>query len=643
MTEMLGPNGGLAQVFENFEVRQEQIQMAEAVQNALAKSQHLLVEAGTGIGKSLAYLVPAADWALSGKRRVVVSTFTKVLQNQLVKKDIPLLKQALGTALRAEPVFGQENYLCQRRLRAMVNYGLLDSPRQAEEIEAVIDWASNSDGVLVNFPHAIDSRTLARVGRNSDACHFEECPYRDECHYFRARELWQQADLLVINHYLYFAHAATGYRLLPEFDCIIFDEAHRLEDVCARHYGLEVSSLGLERLFNSIHNPGRKRGILTQMPCSRTARHAIDGLLSDARLAARDFFSAVQSKLPHGANRKRITEPDFAENLLQEPLKNLSTALKELAADADDEDLGGEVLGLMKTSERVQQNIETMLAAKDPNSAYWIEAESAERVWLRSALVDTSANFRADVLERHSTVILTSATLTVNREFAFSAERLGAEQAKTLLLDSPFDFSSQVLLFLDDALPLPNAPEFASAAARRIEEILHLSKGRALVLFTSYDLLNRVFELVKPDQYRLLRQGDASTFELLNEFKKDVSSVLFATQSFWEGIDVPGEALSCLIITRLPFEVPDDPRLEGIAESLRDQGREPFTEYQLPQAVLRFRQGFGRLIRNKTDKGVVCVLDKRIIQRPYGRVFLNSLPQGVKPVRNINLIPRFLA
>jgi len=639
---MLGPNGGLAQVFDNFEVRLEQIQMAEAVRDALAKSQHLLVEAGTGIGKSLAYLVPAADWALSGKRRVVVSTFTKVLQNQLVKKDIPLLKQALGTDLRAEPVFGQENYLCLRRLRATVNYGLFDSPRQAEEIEAVIEWASNSDGVLVNFPHAIDPRTLARVGRNSDACHFEECPYRDECHYFRARELWQQADLLVINHYLYFAHAATGYRLLPEFDCIIFDEAHRLEDVCARHYGLEVSSLGLDRLFNSIHNPGRKRGILTQMPCSRTARHAIDGLLADARLAARDFFTAVQGSLPPGANRMRITEPGFAANLLQEPLKQLAGALKELAADADDEDLGGEVLGLMKNCERQQQSIEAMLAHQDPNSAYWIEAESADRVWLRSALVDTSANFRTDVLERLSTVILTSATLTVNREFAFSAERLGAEQAKTLLLDSPFDFPAQVLLFLDDALPLPNAPEFASAAARRIEEILHLSKGRALVLFTSYDLLNRVFELMKPDQYRLLRQGDASTFELLNEFKQDVSSVLFATQSFWEGIDVPGEALSCLIITRLPFEVPDDPRLEGIAEALRNQGREPFTDYQLPQAVLRFRQGFGRLIRNRTDKGVVCVLDKRIIQRPYGRVFLNSLPQGIKPTRNINLIPRFL-
>jgi ATP-dependent DNA helicase DinG len=647
---MLGPNGGLAQVFDNFETRPEQMQMAEAVQDALARSQHLIVEAGTGIGKSLAYLVPAADWALSGRRRVVVSTFTKVLQNQLVRKDIPLLKQALGTALRAEPVFGQENYLCRRRLRATVNFGLFDTPRQSEEIEAVIEWAEHSDGVLVNFPQALDPRTIARIGRNSDTCHFEQCAYREECHYFRARELWQQADLLVINHYLYFAHAATGHRLLPEFDCIVFDEAHRLEDVCARHYGLEVSSGGVERLFNSVHHPTRKRGILTHLSCSRASRHRFDELLTHGRLAARDFFMAVREKVPHGANRIRVTEPGFAENLLDQPLKQLSAALKELATDADDEDLAGEVQGLMKNAERLQLGVEAMLAHKDRNSAYWIEAESGDstrnrvpNTWLRSALIDTSASFRTDVLEHYSTVVLTSATLTVDREFDFFAERLGAEQAKTLLLDSPFDFRNQTLLLTDDALPLPNAPEFASAAARRIEEILHLSKGRALVLFTSYDLLNRVFELMKTDKYRLLRQGDASTFELLNEFKQDVSSVLFATQSFWEGIDVPGEALSCLIITRLPFEVPDDPRLEGIAEALRDQGREPFTDYQLPQAVLRFRQGFGRLIRNQTDRGVVCVLDKRIIQRAYGRSFLSSLPQGIKAVRNVGTISDFLA
>jgi ATP-dependent DNA helicase DinG len=643
LAELFGTGGGFAQIFPDFEVRSEQIRMAEAVQDALAKSQHLLVEAGTGIGKSLAYLVPAAEWALAGKRKVVVSTFTKVLQNQLIRKDIPLLKQALGTDLRAEPVFGQENYVCRRRLRATVNYGLFDSPRQAEEIEAVIDWSSHSDGVLVNYPPGIDPRTAARIGRNSDTCHYNECPYREECHYFRARELWQQADLLVINHFLYFAHAATGYRLLPEFDAIIFDEAHRLEDVCARHYGLEVSSVGLDRLFNSIHHPRQRRGIITHLACTVGTRHHVDELLKTCRESAVGFFSAIRANLPGPANRRRVTRPGIVENTLAQPLTQLHGALQELANDTDDEDLAGEIQGLMKTCERFQLSIEAVLAANDPNSVYWIEAEPPDRVWLHSALIDTSRNFRTDVLEHHPTVILTSATLTVNREFRFTAERLGAELAKTLLLDSPFSFPDQAMLFLDDSLPQPNEPSFAQAASRRIEEILHLSQGRALVLFTSYDLLNRVFELIRPEKYRLLRQGDASTFDLLESFKQDVSSVLFATQSFWEGVDVPGEALSCLIITRLPFEVPDDPRLEGIAESLRGQGREPFTEYQLPQAVLRFRQGFGRLIRNKTDRGVVCVLDRRIISRHYGRVFVNSLPQGIKPVRNINLIPRFLA
>jgi len=643
LAETFGPEGAFAQVFANFEVRNEQVQMAIAVEQAFLKSQHLLVEAGTGIGKSLAYLVPAVHWARTTGHKVVISTHTKILQNQLIKKDIPLLEQALGTGLKAEPVFGQENYLCLRRLNAVVSYGLFDSPRMPQEIDDVMEWARTSDGLLVNYPDAIDPRTLSRVGRNSDTCLFQTCPHQEECFYFQARHRWQQADLLVINHYLYFANAEASDHLLPGFDAVVFDEAHRLEDVCARFFGADLSNTGLERLLNSIHNPKHRRGLIQRLPCPAGLRRHIDDLLQNCSELSRRFFSGIASRLPQGANRLRIRQAGIAENLLEQPLKELQGALKELATEQDDEELATEVKSLMKGTERHRGAVALFLDPNDKNSVYWVELEGKDRVHLRSAMIDVAEQFRTEVFDKRATVVLTSATLTANRSFDFIVDRLGARPAKTLLLDSPFDYPKQALLFVDQRLPPPTQGEaFAAAAARAVDEILGHSQGRALVLFTSYDLLQRVYQSVRKDRFQFYAQGEASTYELLQRFKQDVHSVLFATQSFWEGVDVPGEALSCLIITRLPFEVPDDPRLEGIAESLRDQGREPFTEYQLPQAVLRFRQGFGRLIRNKTDLGVVCVLDNRITQRAYGRMFINSLPKDLSLVNNPNFISQFL-
>jgi ATP-dependent DNA helicase DinG len=662
---LFSEHGAFAQIFPNFEPRPQQEQMAQAVEEALAKSHHLLVEAGTGTGKSLAYLAPAAIWAMAGKRRVVVSTHTKVLQNQLIKKDIPLLQQAIGAKFRAEPVFGQENYLCRRRMNATISHGLFDTPTQAEEIDAILEWALTSNGVLVDYPGPLDSRTLAKIGRSSDSCRYDECPHRDECFYFAARQRWQQAQLLVINHHLYFANSEVNDHLLPAFDAVIFDEAHRLEDVAADYFGVDVSDTGLDRLFNSVHNPKYRRGILTRAHCPSGMHHHIDDVLRACREASEEFFRAVQARVPASANRARIREAGIADNTLVQPLNQLQSVLKELAGDQDDEDVAGEIQSLMKTAERQQLALENVLSTKDKNSAYWVEAggegrgarggRRAPSVHLRSAMIDVSDLFRNGVLEKRGCVILTSATLTTGRDFHFIVDRLGAQSAKTLLLDSPFDFTQQAVLYVDSRLPPPtNSDAFVTAAAAAIGEILHLSQGRALVLFTSYDMLQKTYDLVARHPtsniqhptpllpFRFFAQGEAPTFELLKAFKEDISSVLFATQSFWEGIDVPGEALSCLIIVRLPFEVPDDPRLEGIAEALRAEGREPFMEYQLPQAVLRFRQGFGRLIRHKTDRGVVCVLDNRIVRKQYGRAFIVSLPPGIPLVQNVNHIARFL-
>jgi ATP-dependent DNA helicase DinG len=431
--------------------------------------------------------------------------------------------------------------------------------------------------------------------------------------------------------------------MLPEFSAVIFDEAHRLEDVCANYFGLEVSNAALERLFNSIHNPKYHRGIMKHVKCTQAVRGQVDELLESGREAAQELFAQIQAQVPANVQRVRIRKAGLAENHLDGPLAQLQKALKELATGQADKDLAGEIRGFVKGIERRRAALQSFLAADDRNSVYWVEQGGTRRLYLRSALINVAEQFKAETFEKRATVILTSATLTVNRDFRFVTERLGGESAKTLLLDSPFDYSRQAMLVVDPRLPLPTESHaFVTAAASAIDEIVRMSQGRALVLFTSYDSLERVFQLVRKDKYRFFAQGEASTFELLKRFKEDISSVLFATQSFWEGIDVPGEALSCLIITRLPFEVPDDPRLEGIAESLRDQGRAPFPEYQLPQAVLRFRQGFGRLVRNKTDRGVVCILDNRIIQRNYGRSFILSLPKGIPLVKDLSLLGRFL-
>jgi ATP-dependent DNA helicase DinG len=642
LARLLGPEGGYAQVFPNYEQREEQIQMALAVADALAGPHHLLVEAGTGVGKSLAYLTPAAIWATASGRKVLISTCTKVLQNQLIKKDIPLLQQVLGPRVKAEPVFGQENYLCLRRLNSTISHGLFDTPTQGQQIEAITHWAETSNGVLVDYPASIDYSTLNKIGRNSDNCQYNKCPFRADCHYFKARDRWQMADLLVANHYLYFANAAVDDRLLPYFEAVVFDEAHRLEAVCAEAYGIDASRAGLDHLLNSVHHPRYRRGIIVHAGFEPHTCREIDALLDECRRQAEAFFTAVGLMIPPGATRCRVRKAGLAENLIAAPLASLGQALKQLVQEADDADIAGEILSLQKSAQRRHDEIDAILSCADPNAVYWIEAAGPNRIHLRSALIDVADRFRAEVFEKHPTVVLTSATLTVSRDFRFIVERIGAGAARTLLVDSPFNFAAQSMLFVDGSLPSPaQVSAFVPAAARRIKEILSLSRGRALVLFTSYDMLEQVHELLPEDRYRIFRQGEASTFQLLESFKEDVSSVLLATQSFWEGIDVPGEALSCLVIARLPFEVPDDPRLEGIAENLHAQGREPFTEYQLPQAVLRFRQGFGRLIRNKTDRGVVCLLDGRIAQRAYGRAFFNSLPKGVPVTRDLKAIRSF--
>jgi ATP-dependent DNA helicase DinG len=634
--------GNFAQILPDFEEREEQTKMALAIFDALKNNHHLLVEAGTGVGKSLAYALPAALWSKASKKRVVISTYTKILQNQLVKKDLPILKSVLGDDISVEVIYGQENYLCQRRLNASMNFGLFDTREQASEIDYILEWSKSSSGILAEYPEPISLSTIERIGRVSDNCLYEKCPFYDQCFYFYAKRRWQQADILVVNHYLFFANVETDYYILPKFDAVIFDEAHRLEQVAAQYFGIELSNLSILRLLSLIYNPRTNRGIFSRISIPEFKRADLVTVLDDCRRATSEFFANIQTHFKNTEFKKRIIEPNITENNLDRPLKELHSILSEIVTEEQDLDLAGELSSLTKKVGTVNNAINQFLSLEDKNAVYWIEMIPPDRFSLNSALIDVAELFSTKVFEKIPSVVMTSATLTVNRDFSFLKHRLGADDFPTLLLDSPFDYQKQALLYLSQQMPLPNEEnKFYDACARAIDEILHLSQGRALILFTSYLAFKEVHNRVKKGKYEFLIQGEAPVFKLLESFREDISSVLFATQSFWQGIDVPGEALSCLIITRLPFDVPDDPRLEGVAENLKEQGLEPFYSFQLPQAVLRFRQGFGRLIRNTKDRGVVCVLDKRIIERGYGKSFLDSLPKKLPVAFNINAIAHF--
>jgi len=646
----------LYSILDNYEERTEQRDMAKSVYQALKENCRLFVEAGTGVGKSLAYLLPVSLWAKENNKKVLISTYTKILQNQLIKKDILILKEILrltrpdnNNEINCAVIFGQENYICRRRLASVLNHGLFDTPYEFAELEEFQKWLDNNgSGIIPEYPKTL-SRLSEKISRDGDNCKFKKCQHYDNCYYFRARNEWFKADLLITNHFLFLANVEAGYMILPKFDAVVFDEAHRLEEVAANFFGFDIYNFGIHRLLNSIHNPMANSGLLAHIETSNATQRDIDKLISDAHQTVDGMFTQFRNLIPIQDSKLRIKRPPPIENSIDSIFVSLITSLLESKKENLDDDLDLEMKSLIKRLELYRKGISNFLEADDKNSVYWVESNTLTHrktpiIFLKSALIDIAELFKKKVAEKFQSIIFTSATLTVGKDFSFIKDRLGLNDAKTQLLQSPFDYGKQALLFVPTELPMPTEEKkFYQNCALMIDKILTFSKGRALALFTSYDSLQKTYDLVDKSKFEFLIQGQESTFELLDKFKTDISSVLFATQSFWQGIDVPGEALSCLIIVRLPFDVPDDPRLEGICEQLRKKEQEPFSTFQLPNAVLRFRQGFGRLIRNKKDRGVVCVLDKRIVTRDYGKSFIYSLPKNLPMTFSIEAIRDFFA
>jgi len=596
MDGVFGPGGALDRALPEYEPRPEQAALADAVEQALATGEHLLAEAGTGVGKSLAYLLPALESGL----RVVVATATKALQEQLLGKDVPVAAAAVGRNVSVALLKGRQNYLCRRQVKGFQPF-LLPDGRDALAWEAMQAWLGATEtGDRSELAVEPTEALWAEVAVGPDRCSGRRCPFVSTCFAEAARDRAAEADLIIVNHALYFAHVASGGGVLPEHDAVVFDEAHRLEESAASWLGGRVSRAGLRRLAADV-----------ERACREAQKPAPARQLDRVERCGERLLRAVAP----AAGRRRVRETPA------EPALLLIDALADLADVLQGE---GEALdALSRRALAASAQVEACLAPDELERVVWAEADA-----LAWAPVDVSRELRERLWEDGPTAVLVSATLTTGEDATFVRTRLGLDRAREAVVGSPYDFREQALLYVPRAMPDPRSEGFTERAAAEIVSLLTLSRGRALVLTSSYRALDAYRELVRGRvPYDVLVQGEAPRERLLERFRSEVDSVLLATSTFWQGVDVPGESLSLLVIDKLPFSAPGDPLHEARCESVERAGGDWFRDYALPTAVLQLRQGFGRLIRGHADSGVVAILDPRLRTKAYGRAFLAALPR----------------
>jgi ATP-dependent DNA helicase DinG len=590
--------GALAATLPGFEPRAEQAALAAAVERALATGEHLVAEAGTGTGKSLAYLLPA----LESGQRVVVATATKALQEQLLANEVPAAARALGREVDVAVLKGRQNYVCRKQLQSFGPMLLRDA-RDEVVYEAIEPWlAATETGDRAELELEPSDALWAELAVGPDRCAGRRCPFLSSCFSEGAKVRAAEAELVIANHALYFAHVAAGGGVLPEHDAVVFDEAHRLEESAASWLGGRVSRAGLRRLAADVERVHRESG---------EAVHRSRRLLDRVERAGERLLRAVAP----AAGRRRLREPPAKE------LGLLVDALTSLAGDLHGQ--GEELDGLSRRSLLTAGQVEACLAPEEQERVVWAEPDAV--AW---APVDVSDALRERLWEDGPTAVLVSATLATGEDATFVRRRLGLDHARELVVGSPYDFHEQALLYVPGSMPDPRLDGFAERAADEVLSLLELSRGRALVLTSSYRALEVLRARIRGRvPYDLLVQGDAPRERLLERFRDEVDSVLLATATFWQGVDVPGESLSLLVIDKLPFSAPGDPLHEARCEAVEASGGDWFRDFALPTAMLQLRQGFGRLIRGHDDRGVVAILDPRLRTRPYGRAFLSALPR----------------
>jgi len=633
MLEVFGPEGLIAHAHPEYEYRPGQIEMARAVMRAFEDKRHLIVEAGTGTGKTLAYLVPAVAAALGGRGRVIISTGTKNLQEQLMEKDIPFLQGVLPKKFTATYMKGRNNYLCLNRLGRAQATPVLDGLDEVDYFEEVVDWSAQSQtgdrAELSNLPESISF--WRHIDARSESCLGQKCPDFDPCFITRMRNRAQEADIVVVNHHLFFADLALrdgNYgSVLPDYTAVILDEAHLIEDVASEYFGAQVSNYQIEELIRDLG--------MIQIEEPEVDREVTKSSSRLSRFAENFWMGFREGRGDEG--RYPIIPGTFAGRDVNRGI--VPTALGELFLAVDGElarlettfdafkDKPAEVENAIRRIRQTRFDLQFIITGSDRKFVYWLERRN-RGIFLRASPIDVAGLLQDKLFDEVPTVVLTSATLSSGGNFAFIRDRLGLDTADDLIAESTFDFQSQAVLYLPTKMPDPRSPAWPEAAASEVVRILEATEGRAFVLSTSLAGMQSLFDRVSPEiDYPCLVQGSAAKGQLLKRFRETPNAVLFATSSFWQGVDVRGEQLSCVIIDKLPFAVPTDPIVAARQRYIEDTGGSSFHEYSIPQAVIALKQGLGRLIRSTTDRGVLAVLDPRLRTKGYGRLFLQSLPQ----------------
>lgn len=640
--DVLGENGHVARRLSSYESRPEQLQMADAVASTIANEEHLVVEAGTGVGKSFAYLVPSILAATQKRddekrKRIVISTHTISLQEQLIQRDIPFLNSVLPVEFSAVLVKGRGNYISLRRLKSAYEKSrTLFETEEMMQLQQIHQWShGTTDGSRSDLGFSPQAAVWDEVRSDHGNCLGRKCPTYNDCHYYKARRRVWNADLLVVNHALFFSDLALrreGASVLPEYDVVILDEAHNLEDVAASHMGLSISNGQFTYLFNKLYNDRTQKGVLLQHDLTEAQQ-----LVSRLRFLVDVLFDELDVwRDEAGHTNGRVRKPLSIDNPVSHEASELALMIRQYAAELKSDEQRINLTSQADRLDGLALSLKSWLKQQDEDSVYWVETSSGRNrtVKLLSSPVQVGETLRDELFGEVKSVILTSATLSVGKEdFGFYKDRIGLHKSNELKLGSPFDYRNQVKLILADDMPDPgeNAAIYEQAVVDRIREHVEGIEGGAFILFTSYRMLRNCSQKLgrwMAEQNRmLLCQGEGlQRTTLLERFRKDGNAVLFGTETFWQGVDVPGDALKLVMITKLPFSVPDHPLLEARVERIRQNGGNPFTQYQVPEAAIKLRQGFGRLIRTAQDTGEVVILDPRIRTKAYGKIFLESLP-----------------